>query len=30
MCTWCGDKYESGLWTTHLCIEPKESDYEVC
>lgn len=25
-CNWCGDNYESSLWTTHLCIEPKERD----
>lgn len=28
-CNWCGDAYESSLWTTHLCIEPKELENEV-
>lgn len=28
-CNWCGDSYESSVWTSHRCIEPKESDYEV-
>lgn len=23
LCTWCGDKYESSLWTIHQCTEDK-------
>ena len=24
MCTWCGDKYETTMWTNHNCLPNKE------
>jgi hypothetical protein len=25
-CNWCGDAMKVGLWESHKCIEPEESN----